>query len=328
MKAIIFWDKLEVIDDYPKPVSQPDEALIRVSIAGICNTDLEIIKGYMGFKGILGHEFVGVVDGCDNMKFWGKRVVGEINCGCGKCQYCQAGQSRHCPSRNVIGIVQQDGAFANYLILPIKNLHIVPDSLSDEEAVFTEPLAAALQILEQVEIKSDNSVIIIGDGKLGLLTAQVISQTGCLLTVVGHHLSKLGKVRTMHPTLKSSTPGNGIHTMLAHQVDDNLKADIVIECSGSPSGFALAQRVAKPMARIVLKSTFAEDITFNPANMVINEITLIGSRCGPFDKALRLLEQGSIDVQGLISAVYPVQDGLAAFEAAKTSGALKVLLKM
>ncbi|MFH1961844.1 MAG: alcohol dehydrogenase catalytic domain-containing protein [bacterium] len=316
MRAIIFWNNLEIVDDYPKPVPQPDEALIRVSMAGICNTDLEILKGYMGFKGILGHEFVGVVDGCDDMEFWGKRVVGEINCGCGSCQYCQAGQSRHCLNRNVIGIVKQDGAFADYLILPIKNLHIVPESLSNEEAVFVEPLAAALQVLEQVEIKMGNSVIVIGDGKLGLLAAQVISQTGCSLMVIGHHPSKLNILKE-----------KGISAILPSQAD-SLKADIVVECSGSPSGFVLAQRLIKPMGKIVMKSTLAEDITFNPANMVINEITLIGSRCGPFDKALHLLEQGVIDVRGLVSAVYPIKDGLKAFEAAKAHDSLKVLLKM
>lgn len=316
MQALIFWDELEFTTDYPHQVPQSDEALVRVTMVGICNTDLEIIKGYMGFKGILGHEFVGVVDECDTREFWGKRVVGEINCGCGQCSYCQSGQSRHCPNRSVLGILKRDGAFADYLILPIKNLHIVPDSLSNEEAVFVEPLAAALQILEQVEIKPEHSVVVIGDGKLGLLIAMVMAQTNCLLTVIGKHHPKLDILKQ-----------KGISTLLSHQTNE-LKADIVIECSGHPSGFDLSQKIVKPMGKIVLKSTFAEEILFNPANMIINEITLIGSRCGPFDKALSLLEKKVIDITPLITDVYPIKNGFEAFEIAKKPESLKVLIKM
>lgn len=316
MQALLFWDELEFTTDYPRQIPQSDEALVRVDMAGICNTDLEITKGYGGFKGILGHEFVGVVDECDTREFWGKRVVGEINCGCGQCSYCQSGQSRHCPNRSVLGILNHDGAFADYLILPIKNLHLVPDSVSNEEAVFVEPLAAALQILEQIEIKPDHSVVVIGDGKLGLLVAMVMAQTNCHLTVIGKHQPKLNILNQ-----------KGITTILSHQINE-LKADIVIECSGHPSGFNLSQKIVKPMGKIVLKSTFAEEILFNPANMIINEITLIGSRCGPFDKALSLLEKKVIDVTPMITAIYSIENGLEAFEMAKMSESLKILLKI
>jgi len=325
MQALLFWDELEFTTDYPRQIPQPDEALVRVTMAGICNTDLEITKGYMGFKGILGHEFVGVVDECDDREFWGRRVVGEINCGCGQCPYCQSGQSRHCPNRSVLGILKHDGAFADYLILPIRNLHLVPDSLSNEEAVFVEPLAAALQILEQVEIKPEHSVVVIGDGKLGLLVSMVMAQTNCHLTVIGKHQLKLNILTQ-----------KGISTILSHQVEaahgskpSVLAADIVIECSGHPSGFNLSQRIVKPMGKIVLKSTFAEEILFKSlANMIINEITLIGSRCGPFDKALSLLEKKVIDVTPLITAIYPIKNGIEAFETAKMSESLKVLIKI
>jgi alcohol dehydrogenase len=316
MRALIYDGQLRLAKDYARPVPPPGEALVRVRLAGICNTDLEIVRGYMGFRGVLGHEFVGVVEECADGSLVGQRVVGEINCYCGQCPTCRAGAPPHCPNRTTLGIWGRDGAFADYLSLPVANLHTVPEAVSDEAAVFVEPLAAALQILEQVQVKPTDRVVVLGDGKLGLLVAQVLGLTGCDLVVGGRHEEKLSVLRR-----------RGIDARLADALPAD-KADVVVDCTGHPSGFSAARGLVKPRGTLVLKSTFHGDVEVNLSMLVVDEITLIGSRCGAFAPALRLLERGLIDVRSLISATYPLDEGPAAFEQAQKKGTLKVLLDM
>ena len=306
--------ELELIEDYPLPTPPPGEALIRVSLAGVCNTDLELLKGYMQFRGVPGHEFVGVVERAPGAEEWeGRRVVGDINVACGTCSTCLAGRPTHCPHRTTLGISGRDGAFAEYLTLPVSNLHPVPESLPDEAAVFTEPLAAACEILQQVHVHPTDRVIVLGDGKLGLLCAQVVSLTGCDLTAVGHHREKLDILAQQ-----------GIHTELEEQIAPG--ADVVIEATGHPSGYVAARRLVRPRGTLVLKSTFHGQVEADLTMAVVNEVTLLGSRCGPFGPALRLLERGLVDVTPLIQARYPLAAAGAAFEHAARPGALKVLV--
>jgi threonine dehydrogenase-like Zn-dependent dehydrogenase len=314
MRALVYDGRLRLVEDYPRPVPPPGEALVRVQLAGICNTDLEIVRGYMGFQGVLGHEFVGVVEEGADESLIGQRVVGEINCYCGECPTCRAGAPTHCPHRTTLGIGGRDGAFADYLSLPVANLHPVPEAISDEAAVFVEPLAAALEILEQVQIKPTDRVVVLGDGKLGLLVAQVLGLTGCDLAVGGRHEEKLAILQR-----------RGIDARLADELPPD-KADVVVECTGHPSGFAAARGLVRPRGTLVLKSTFHGNIEVNLSMLVVDEITLIGSRCGPFAPALRLLERGLVDVESLISATYPLDEGLAAFEQVQKRRMLKVLL--
>ena len=315
MRALFFDNRLKLID-FPKPLRKKNQALIKVHMAGICNTDLEIYKGYKGFKGIPGHEFVGRVECCDNEKLMYKRVVGEINYGCGECYYCKKGLKSHCKERRVLGILNHHGAFAEYLVLPEENLHIVPDGISDEEAVFVEPLAACFQIIEQLHIKPTERVIVLGDGKLGLLAAQVLDLAGCDILLVGKHSSHLSLIQK-----------RGIKTSLADDIYD-MKADVVVECTGSPKGFEMALGLTRPKGKIVLKSTLAEKREIDITSLVIDEITVIGSRCGPFLPAIRALEKKLIDVKPLIHETYSIIDGVKAFEKAAQKGVLKVLLSM
>ncbi len=314
MKALVYDGELKLVEDRPRPVPPPGEALVRVRLAGICHTDLEIVRGYMGFRGILGHEFVGVVEECEDRRLVGRRVVGEINCYCGQCPTCLGGAPAHCPDRTTLGIWGRDGAMAEYLILPVVNLHPVPDSLSDEVAVFVEPLAAALEILEQVHVRPTERVIVLGDGKLGLLAAQALRLVGCDLTTVGRHEARLDILRQQ-----------GIDARLAEE-RQGIKADVVVDCTGQPDGFEAARRMLKPRGRFVLKSTFHGSVEVNLSSLVVDEVTLVGSRCGPFAPALRLLERQLIAVEPLISAVYPLEKGLEAFRQAQTREVLKVLL--
>ena len=316
MRALVYDGQLRLVEDYHRPVPPPEEALVRVKLAGICNTDLEIVRGYMGFRGVLGHEFVGVVEECADKSLVGQRVVGEINCYCGQCPTCRAGALTHCPNRTTLGIWGRDGALADYLSLPMANLHTVPEAVSDEAAIFVEPLAAALEILEQVQVKPTDRVVVLGDGKLGLLVAQVLGLTGCNLVVGGRHEERLAILRR-----------RGIGARLADELPAE-KADVVVDCTGHPSGFAAARGLVKPRGTLVLKSTFHGDVEVNLSMLVVDEITLVGSRCGPFAPALRLLERGLVDVESLISATYPLDEGLAAFERAQKKGMLKVLLEM
>ncbi|MCA1962182.1 MAG: alcohol dehydrogenase catalytic domain-containing protein [Desulfomonile sp.] len=317
MKALIFDGTLQ-LTEIPKPDPPPGEALVLVTTAGICNTDVEITRGYMNFRGVPGHEFVGKVEAADDSELVGARVVGEINAGCDQCSWCAQGMERHCPNRTVLGIAGRDGAFAEYLGLPVKNLVKVPHSLSDEKAVFTEPLAAAMEILEQVKIEPSHRVLVLGDGKLGQLVAMVLRLTGCDLVLVGKHRDKL----------ELFARGGGSVLLLDELTASKERFDIVVEASGSPSGWNLAVSRVKPRGILVLKSTYHGALSFNPAPLVINEITVVGSRCGRFGPALRVLEAGLVDPTVLIAAVFPFDQAEEAFRRSQERGALKVLLKM
>ncbi len=315
MRAVRFDGQLKLERDIPRPEPADGDALIRVTLAGICNTDLEITRGYFDFKGTLGHEFVGRVLRCPSKpELVGQRVVGEINAWCGECPTCRRGDETHCPNRTTLGIFKRDGAMAEYVTLPAKLLYALPDSLPDEVAVFAEPLAAAVEITERLHVKPTDRVIVIGDGKLGLLIAQVLQLTGCDLTVIGRHDEKLGILWQL-----------GIKVALPDDHPSE-QADIVVEATGNPDGFDLARKLVKPRGKMVLKSTYAGELTLNMSMVVVDELALIGSRCGPFAPALRLLEQGLINVDSMVTATYPLSDALQAFEKARERGALKVLL--
>lgn len=310
---------IRLIDDYPRPTPLPGEALVRVLRAGICSTDLELQQGYKGgFEGVPGHEFVGQVEACSvRPELVGRRVVGEINISCGACERCQQGMRTHCQRRRVLGILNKDGAFAEYLTLPVENLHVVPDTLMDAEAVFVEPLAACFEILEQVQVQPTSTVLVLGDGKLGLLAAQVLRLTGAKVTLRGRHLEKLAVAHSL-----------GIAT--AHNNDALYPAsyDLVVECTGSPAGLEIARQLTRPRGTIVLKSTVAQAATLDLAPFVVDEITIVGSRCGPFEPALRALEQKRVIVPPLLSTSYPLRQGVEAFSHAATQGVLKVQLEM
>ena len=303
-----------------REIDQPergDEALVRVLLSGICNTDLEIARGYAGFKGTIGHEFVGVVEEAPEGQLVGQRVVGEINAGCGKCPLCRAGDPRHCATRTVLGIVGRDGAHAELLRLPLVNLLPVPDSVADEHAVFAEPLAAACGIMERASITSDKNVAVIGDGKLGLLCAQAIFLTGAPVLLIGKHQEKLRIAER-----------RGIETTTAKKAAKRkAEFDVVIEASGSESAFGLAQDLLRPRGVLVLKSTFQGTTEINAARLVVDEISVVGSRCGQFLPALDLLRKGAIDVDSLISEEYPLSKGVLAMERAGKKGVLKVFLR-
>lgn len=299
----------------PSPVE--GEALIRVHLTGICNTDLELMKGYMSFNGIPGHEFVGTVEQSSQRALIGKRVVGEINAGCGHCQNCISGDSRHCKERTVLGIDKRDGAFAQYVVLPDKNLYPLPDSISDVVAVLIEPLAAAMQILSQVHILEDNKVLLIGDGKLGLLTALVLKTTGANIFLSGHHRDRNMK---MIPDIN--------YIDLAENPPDPESFDIVVEASGNMEGLKTALQLIKPKGIVVLKSTYQGAASIDCSSIVVNEVIIIGSRCGRFEPAINALATGSIKIPTeYVEKTFSIDDGIKAFEFARTKGTLKVLIK-
>ncbi|OCQ99917.1 alcohol dehydrogenase [Nostoc sp. MBR 210] len=307
--------QLQLRTDIPVPEPQLGEALVRVVRAGICNTDLELQRGYYPYTGILGHEFVGVVEqGPENLI--NQRVVGEINAACGHCRFCLRGQPTHCENRTVLGIVNRHGAFADYLCLPVENLHPVPDNVPTDVATFTEPLAAALEIQQQVVVCPDDRVLVVGDGKLGQLVAQTLALTNCQLLVVGRHPEKLANLAA-----------RGIKTGLVDAVQDKA-FDISVDCTGNPEGFAIARRALRPRGTLVMKSTYAGNLSLDASSLVVDEITLIGSRCGPFPAALELLAAEKVDVKPLIHAHYSLTEGLTAFTEAQRRGVLKVLLDM
>ena len=316
MLALRVENKRLSVEDVERPHAA-DEALVRVLLSGICNTDLEIARGYAGFSGTIGHEFVGVVEESTDRKLVGRRVVGEINAGCGKCDLCRGGDSRHCPSRTVLGIVGRDGAHAEFLQLPARNLLLVPDNVPDERAVFTEPLAAACGILERVSISTADRVAVIGDGKLGLLCAQALALTGAQLLLIGKHESKLriaGK--------------RGIETTTPQEAAKRRRQfDVVVEASGAAPGFALALDLLRPKGQLVLKSTFHGKTELDAARIVVDEISIVGSRCGRFSPALDLLEKDAVDVESLISEEQPLSNGVHAMHRAAARGVLKVLLR-
>lgn len=314
MKALTLSDgQLALRSDLARPIPPDGEALIRVERAGICKTDLELVKGYYPFDGVLGHEFVGTVEeGPED--FLGQRVVGEINATCGRCSACRQGRQTHCEARTVLGIVNRDGAFAEYLTLPVQNLLPVPESIGLDEATFTEPLAAALRVLEQVHVRPTDHVLVIGDGRLGLLISQVVAMTGCALLVQGRHERKLGILEA-----------RGISVTADTDYDPGV-FDLAVECTGTAQGFADARRAVRPLGTIVMKSTYAGALTFDASSLVVDEITLIGSRCGPFAPALQLLEQQRVDVTSLIDARYPIEEAVEGMAHAEKPGVLKVLL--
>lgn len=314
MRALWLEDRrLRLREDLPVPVPPAGEALVRVLQAGICNTDLELVRGYSPYTGIPGHEFVGIVEqGPEPLR--GRRVVGEINVVCGECGACRAGRQTHCENRTVLGIVRRHGAFAEYLTLPAENLHLVPEAVSTEAAVFTEPLAAALEIQQQVELGRDDRVLVVGDGKLGQLVAQTLALTGCNLLVVGRHPAKLDLLAR-----------RGIRTTGSDGLEPHA-FDVAVECTGNPEGFAVAVKALRPRGTLVMKSTYAGALTLDASAVVVNELTLVGSRCGPFAPALRLLAERRVAVESLIHARYPLRDGLAGFAHAERPGVLKVLL--
>ncbi len=313
MDALIFDGELKLVRDCPTPRPADGESLVRVLRAGICNTDLEILKGYHNYRGVLGHEFVGVVESGD---LRGARVVGEINAACGACPTCARGDPTHCPQRTTLGIRGRAGAFAEYLTLPTRNLHRVPALVADAQAVFVEPLAAACEIIERVHIRPTDRVCVIGDGKLGLLCAQVLRLTGCDLLAVGRHDAKLAILRA-----------RGIATTTAADALRDL-FDVVVDCAGNASGFELARRLTRPRGTLVLKSTFHGAQTLELSPLVVDEIALIGSRCGPFAPALRLLERDLVAVESMTDREFPLARGVEAFARAQTPGALKVQIVM
>jgi threonine dehydrogenase-like Zn-dependent dehydrogenase len=318
MKALRIDKKKLALRDVEKPAPE-QEALVRVLLSGICNTDLEIARGYAGFKGTIGHEFVGVVEEAPNGSMVGQRVVGEINAGCGKCDLCVSGDPRHCADRTVLGILGRDGSHAEFLRLPLTNLLAVPDKIVDEHAVFTEPLAAACGILECVNIRSTDRIAVIGDGKLGLLCAQVLALSGANVLLIGKHAEKLRIAER-----------RGIETATASTgAKRKREFDLVVEASGSPSGFAGALELLRPRGVLVLKSTFQEDeaAEFDRTRLVVDEITILGSRCGRFQPALDLLKKNAIDIDSLISEEYPLSRGVYAMERAGKKSVMKVFLR-
>lgn len=314
MRALAFDGEAARIVERPEPRATGDIAVARVHLAGICRTDLELVRGYMGFRGVLGHEFVGsIVDGPAEWR--GRRVVGEINFGCRRCAVCATGDPRHCPNRRVLGILNADGAFAEHVAVPVANLHPVDDRVADEDAVFTEPLAAAFEILEQVEVEAGVDAVVLGDGKLGLLAAQVLHLAGARVLAVGRHEEKLALLRR-----------RGIATVLA-EAWDRRRVGLVVEATGTAAGFATAMAATSPRGTLVLKSTVAAKEAVDLAPLVIDEIQVVGSRCGPFPQALAALAAQSIDVRSLITAEMPLALGREALEAAARPGAMKILLR-
>lgn len=308
--------RLRLRDDLPAPQAPPGEAVVRVRRVGVCNTDLELVRGYYPYTGVPGHEFVGVVETAADAPEWvGRRVVGEINAWCGDCPTCRAGRLSHCERRTVLGIVGRDGAFAERLRLPLRNLHAVPEALADDAAVFTEPVAAALEIQEQLRVEPDSRVLVVGAGKLGQLIARTLATTGCALSVLARHprqraLLEAAGIRCIEPPVEAR-----VH-------------DVAVECTGNPAGLELALAALRPRGSLVLKSTYAGAATLDLSRVVVDELSLIGSRCGPFDKALALLAGGGLDPTDLVDARYGLGQALAAFEHAARPGALKVLVEV
>ena len=317
MRGLWLEDKrLAFREDLATPPWAEGEAVVRVRLAGICGTDLELVRGYYPFAGVPGHEFVGIVEEAPSAPEWiGRRVVGEINAACGACATCQAGRRTHCPARTVLGIRGRAGAFAERLALPIANLHEVPDTITDEEAVFTEPLAAALQIQAQVPLRPDQRVLVLGAGRLGTLVARTLARTGAEVRVVARLAARRDQLRA-----------SGVDAVAFEDVPAG-SADVVVDCTGHPDGFAGARAAVRPRGTIVMKSTYAGEAAVNLSSLVVDEITVVGSRCGAFAPALELLAARALPVRELVQARYPFARGADAFAEAAQPGALKVLLE-
>lgn len=314
MQALWLENQTIALRDRPQP-RVPDEALIRIRKAGICGTDLEMVKGYYPYAGILGHEFVGEVVAAPDPSWIGQRVVGEINAACGHCEQCINGRRTHCENRTVLGIADRDGVFAEYTTLPLENLHRVSASVPDDAAVFTEPLAAALEIQQQTQIQPTDRVLLIGAGRLGQLIAQTLSLTGCDLRVMARHSHQQKILTDRHIRL------------IAEAEIQPRRWDIVVEATGSLDGFNMARKAIRPRGTLVMKSTYKGEINVNFSSIVVDELTIIGSRCGPFDPALRLLEKNEVDPSVLIAKRFKLSEAVKAFEEAARPGMLKVLLE-
>jgi threonine dehydrogenase-like Zn-dependent dehydrogenase len=317
MRCLLFDKALSYDNRRPEPAQSDGDTLLRVRQAGICSTDLEIVRGYMGFAGILGHEFVADVVSSPNKDLVGQRVCGEINIVCGRCDLCLSGLSNHCRARTVLGILKHDGAFAEYVRLPAVNLHVIPKNVDDDQAVFVEPLAAAFQILKQIKLDGRKWVTVLGDGRLGLLAAQVLRNAGCPVRVIGKYPEKLALCERWQ-----------IRSRPLADIVPRHDQDVVVDCTGSANGFELAMQMVRPRGTIVLKSTVAAGKALNLAPLVIDEITVIGSRCGPFREAIRALSEKQIDVVSLIFRRMKLEQGIEAMDLAGRPGVLKVILTM
>ncbi len=316
MRAAVVQDGRVALTEVSEPKPAPGEALIKVHLAGICSTDLEIIKGYAGFQGILGHEFVGtVIDGPPALA--NKRVVGEINCVCGRCEMCSRGLAAHCRRRTVLGIQGRPGAFAEYVTLPERNCHVVPESIPDEDAVFTEPLAAAFQVLHQVPIEPRTSVAVVGTGRLGLLIAQVLARTRCRLVAIGRN-----------PKTLTLLDRKRIRTASVEETPAKADFDVVVDCTGSPDGLGLCLGLVRPRGTIVMKTTCREAIRADLSQLVVNEVTLLGSRCGPFGEALDALARKQIEVASLVTQRFALADAAEALTWAERPDQIKIILKV
>ena len=317
MRALVFDGSLSFRPRHPEPASATGDTLVRVRQAGICATDLEITQGYMGFKGVLGHEFVGEVVHSPDRDLVGQRVVGEINVVCGRCDLCMSGLSTHCRNRTVLGILNRDGAFADHVRLPAINLHALPPSIDDDAATFVEPLAAAFQVLKQLNFEGRKWVTVLGDGRLGLLVAQVLRDANCQVRVIGKHPQKLALCEKW-----------SIRSRPLDDIVPRHDQDVVVDCTGSAAGFELAAQMVRPRGTIVLKTTAAAGKPLNLAPIVIDEINVIGSRCGPFREAIRALAEKRMDVASLIHRRMKLDQGVEAMDLAARPGVLKVLLRM
>jgi threonine dehydrogenase-like Zn-dependent dehydrogenase len=314
MRALLLNPELILRNDYPDPAPAPGESIVRVRMAGICGTDLELARGYMTYRGVPGHEFVGEVVDTQTRALAGHRVVGEINASCGRCVWCFDGLGRHCPNRTVLGILGRDGAFAEYLRLPDKNLIPLPDSIFDDLGVFVEPVAAAYEIFEQTNLRRDDRIAVLGDGRLGALTAIVLRAENYAPVLAGHHRDKLDRLAAL-----------GLEVQLEKQLDPGF--DVVIDCTGNSAGLNQALALVRPRGKVILKSTAAAGASLNLAKAVVNEITIVGSRCGRFAPAIAAIASGKVDPRPLISAILPLEDAPAALAAAGRSPNFKVLLK-
>lgn len=305
---------LKSLPDVPRPRPGPREALIRVRAAGFCSTDAALADGLYGFTGVPGHEFVGTVaSGPEGLA--GQRVVGEINIACGACSACRSGFRKHCRERTALGIRGRDGAFAEYLVLPVENLHRVPDTVSDEAAVFTEPLAAALDVIEQVELNAEQRILVVGDGKLAQLVCRVLALTGARIDVLGRHPRKLARL-------------SGIVSKALQDKAPRRRYELAVECTGNAEALDIALDALLPRGTLVMKSTALETAAFDSTRVVVDELRLVGSRCGPFDRALELLAAGRVDPRPLIDGRYPIEEGLEGFRRSRERGVLKILLEM
>jgi threonine dehydrogenase-like Zn-dependent dehydrogenase len=314
MRALLFDRELRLRTDYPEPVPAPGESVVKVTLAGICGTDLEITRGYMEYRGVPGHEFVGRVVQSEIPALIGQRVAGEINAACGACDRCRDGMGRHCATRTVLGILGRDGAFAEYLRLPNANLIPIPDAVADESAVFVEPFAAACEIFEQVQLNRNDRIAVLGDGRLGAMVALALKGDHFTPVVAGRHPEKLKRLAAL-----------GLHAVSANELTPG--CDVAIDCTGSSEGLAFAIATVRPRGTIILKSTAAAGAAMNLAPVVINEITIIGSRCGRFGPAVAALAAHKFDPRPLIDGEFSLSDGLAAFASAADKSKFKVLIR-